>query len=379
MFKDEYNKQFDNVAPSPALNEETLALMKEAQEHPLPKEAKPQKMRWVLPVCVSSAAAMLALIIGISFWLSKPDVIDDFKGESDILIGTTDSAISGNIGATKDNDTLGSSLGNHSADQENNAANDSSTNSGAEEPPTGDPNAGTATPKDDNENAAQPNENKENASENENSATETPDSETEQENEMTEEPAPEDPPAEEDGAQSTPPAEPIDPKAPVEINDKKTETYLSLRAYLDALAAKKTIGYKTAYLAEEALIIVPSWLPNTARFRQIYAYANGGYEYSYLFSYEGTDYFLNISVSATLPKTQRDLNLRVSGIAKEEHLTKKNPANWIFYFGNYDKATIAVTAIDGKAIPTEQAAPMLGNFSLARYTVQNTLVEATYN
>lgn len=370
MFKDEYNKQFEDIAPSPALNEETIALMKEAQEHPLQAPAKPQKLRWVLPVCVSSAAAMLALTIGLAFWLKKPDVMEDLKGESDILIGT-ESTVSGEIGEAE-SDLLGSnnSAADGSANAGGNATHDADTGNSSNAADSGD------ASKDVSGNASAPDKNKGTASENQSNNSEKPEDPPAQDDEAVND-APEEQP-ESDAPQSTPPADPVDPRAPVEINDKTTETYLSIRAYLDALAAKKTIGYKTNYLAEESLIIVPSWLPTTARFRQLYAYANGGYEYSYLFSYNETEYFLNISVAATLPKTQRDLNLRVKGIESEDRSLKKMQNQWICYYGNYDKATVTVCTLDGKFIPMAETAEMLGNFDLARYTVQNGLVELTY-
>ena len=148
---------------------------------------------------------------------------------------------------------------------------------------------------------------------------------------------------------------------------------------MDAVAAKKTIGYKTNYLIEESLVIVPTWLPTTSRFRQIYAYANGGYTYSYLLTGESESYFLNVTVSATQPKTQRDLQLRVKGVAEEVRLTKKAQHQWTYYFGNYDKAIVTVTTIDGKAVSMEEAAPLLTTLDFARYTAQNTLVELTYD
>lgn len=349
MFKDEYTKQFDAVSPSPALNEETLALMQEAQAHATPKDARPQKMRWVLPVCVSGAAAMLALTIGLAFWFSRPDVMDDIQGYDEYFLRADDTPVLGK------SDSDGAAPENNDSD-----ASDSSA----------------ALPQDDGESenassSAQPDENKGSPAQ-----SETPDNAQPEQEKGEEEPAPEQ--SESDTPQSTPPAEPIDPKKPIEINDKKTETYLSLRAFLDAVSAKKTIGYKTNYLTEESLVIVPSWLPETARFRQVYAYANGGYAYSYLLTGENESYFLNVAVSATQPKTQRDLQMRAKGIATEEKLLKKTTNQWTYYFGNYDKAVVTVSTLDGKAVPMEQAEPMLNTLKLSRYTVQNGLVEMTY-
>lgn len=362
MFKDEYNKQFEDIAPSPALNEETLALMQEAQAHATPKNARPQKLRWVLPVCVSGAAAMLALTVGLAFWFSRPEEFNDIMGNpyNELFLQAGDSAISDESGA--DNPASNDS----SADDK--ATNDADSSAPADpQQDNTSSDAGTAE-NDDASNTAQPDENK--------GAAADPEKAPEQDEEV-EDPAPEQP--ESDASQSTPPAEAVDPKAPVEITDKKTETYLSLRAFLDAVSAKKTIGYKTNYLMEESLAIVPTWLPTTARFRQVYAYSNGGYTYSYLLAGESESYFLNVAVSATQPKTQRDLQLRVKGIGEEEKLLKKTQNQWIYYFGNYDKAIVTVTTIDGKAVSMEQAAPLLTTLKFGRYTVQNGLVELTYN
>lgn len=345
MFKDEYTKHFDAITPSPALEEETLALMQEAQAHALPKKKQPQKMRWVLPVCVSGAAAMLALTVGLAFWVSRPDVMDDIQGQGELFLWPEDSVASDGV---KSDLTVNDDADQNSAptdDQE--TIKDSAATLGS---------------------AEQPDENK-GTSEKPSSDSETPDPEQEHGEEPQPDPS---------DAESNPPAQEIDPKAPVEISDKKTETYLSLKSYLDSLSAKKTIGYKTNYLTEEALVIVPTWLPTTARFRQVYAYANSGYTYSYLLSGEDESYFLNVAVSATAPKTQRDLLLRVKGIRTEEKMLKKADHQWTYYFGNYDRAIVTVTTLDGKAITMEQAAPLLTTLDFARYTVQNTLVEMAY-
>lgn len=360
MFKDEYNKQFEEIAPSPALNEETLALMKEAQAHPLSKPAKPQKQRWVLPVCVSGAAAMLALTVGLAFWFARPEKFNDIMGNpyNELFLQASDSFIS-------DESSAGNAASNDLSSDDK-ATNDADSSAPAD-PQQDNSSSNAENTKGDGNNTDAPDENKGTAS----------DPEKTPKDEKVEEPAPEQ--SESDASQSTPPAEAVDPKAPVEITDKKTETYRSLRTYLDAVAAKKTIGYKTNYLMEEPLVIVPTWLPTTARFRQLYAYSNGGYTYSYLLAGEGESYFLNVAVSATQPRTQRDLQLRVQGVGEEEKLLKKTKNQWIYYFGNYDKAIVTVTTIDGKAVPMEQASPLLTTLDFARYTVQNGLVEMTYN
>ena len=355
MFKDEYNKQFEDVTPSPALNEETLALMKEAQAHPMPT-AKPQKLRWVLPVCVSGAAAMLALTVGLGFWLKNPETVDDIKGYDELFIWPGDSADSEEFGSANavPNDT-------------NKAVNDAENNDGD-----------ASSIPDDNKNDEQPAEKNKGTADDDNTdddATDVSQPETIPDQEKGDDAAPEQ--SETDEPQDPKPI--VDPKAPVEMTDKKTETYLSLRAFLDAVATKKTIGYKTNYLTEESLVIVPAWLPANARFRQVYAYSNGGYTYSYLMESESASYFLNVVVSATLPKTQRDLQLRLKGISAEEKLLKQTPQQWTYYFGNYDKAIVTVTTIDGKFVSMEQVEPLLTNMNFARYTVQNTLVELTYN
>lgn len=338
MFKSEYTKQFDEFTPSTALNEETLALMQEAQAHPLP-QAKKTTLRWVLPVCVSGAAAMVALTVGLAIWFNKPEVFDDIQGYDEFFI--QDATPSGGS-ADSDDAAVDSNAPVDDAmkeDEQSKGESDSSKNEGDK---------GTATP--------------EQSEDDEEKGEEQPAPDQEQD----------------ENTASTPSEEQVDLGAPMEITDKKTETYLSLRAFVDALGAKKTIGYKTNYLMEESLAIVPSWLPTTARFRQVYAYSNGGYAYSYRLEEQETEYLLNVTVSATQPKTQRDLLLRLEGLKNEEKLIKKENHQWTFYFGTYDKAIVTVTTLDGKAVSMEQAAELLTTLDFARYTVQNTLVELSY-
>ena len=87
MFKDDYNKLYQDLTPSPALNEETVALMAEAQAHPLPKAAAAPKKKWILPTAISGAAAMLAIAIGIGIWLNQPPkMMNEEKGELDAVL-----------------------------------------------------------------------------------------------------------------------------------------------------------------------------------------------------------------------------------------------------------------------------------------------------
>lgn len=443
MFKDEYTKQMSEIAPSPALNEETLALMQEAQQHPAPAPKPKKQLTWVLPFSLSATAAVLALVLGLNAHFNRPKFQNDIVGEDTLLAGTDDL----NSSASMQADSAPANTDENAADAENAGAPNADANedapadegqtpssedeNAAEKPESGDTNEAekpaddkavtdpdTAEKPQSDSSANDPSAEKPQSGASSGNAASPPQSGTNKGDSAVSKPNNDAPPAEEPDASNnatsapngstntdesnepkpggnttgnagTPEkeegkgeasdvAKPIDPKAPVEINDKQTETYLSLRDYVDALAAKKTIGYGKNYLGDCSLAIVPSWLPKNARFRQIYAYANGGYAYSYLISDANAVYYLNISVGATPPKTMRDLNLRTRGIKTEEIEIFKSANQRVYYFGNYDKVTVSVTSLAGKKPTPAEVDALLNPFELARYTEQNGLLEATY-
>ena len=448
MFKDEYAKQMSEITPSPALNEETLALMQEAQQHPAPAPKPKKQVTWVLPFSLSATAAVLALVLGLNAHFSRPTFQNDIVGEDSLLAGTdalnssakdsaslqADSAPADTDENAADTEKAGSSNADAneeaptdagktpSSEDENTSAKPegidpngaekpaddqavsdpdkaekpqsgaSNHNSSVEKPQSGASSNGATQPQG-GTNSSDTTVSKPNSDANDaptleepeagSNAAPAPDSKPSGENvdsqPSTDATGDADTPEKEEGkGEAADTAKPIDPKAPVEINDKQTETYLSLRDYVDALAAKRTIGYGKNYLGDCSLAIVPSWLPKNARFRQIYAYANGGYAYSYLISDSKAAYYLNISVGATPPTTMRDLNLRTRGIKTEEIEIFKRANQRLYYFGNYDKVTVSVTSLSGKKPTQAEVDALLDPFELARYTEQNGLLEATY-
>ena len=345
MFKDQYNKIYQDAAPSPALEQETLARMAEAQEH-LYLGKEPQsapKRKLILPLSLSAAAAMLALTIGLSVWANRPDYITDSMGEMDQFL-------SGESAPEKEpvrDEFLGGAPG------------DALKGESAAPP---EENIGTQKP------SAAPGE----EAENENKAPIDDEGEGE-------EPSTEGEPSKGDDAEEQNPEEqaPADPTMPVEINNKTTTTYASLQFFLDDLSQGTALGYKKNYYADSSLIIVPSFLPRTARFRQLY---NGKYSYSYCFTDGEQQYFLDIEVGATLPRTLRDLNLRMASAKTEKVGFDKKGNQRIYFFGNFDKCTVTLRPVDAKApLPTaEQTAALLGDFLPVRGTAENPLLSMVY-
>ncbi len=345
MFKDQYNKIYRDAVPSPALEQETLARMAEAQEH-LYLEKEPQtapKRKLILPLSLSAAAAVLALTVGLSFWLNRPDYIDDSMGDMDTILSDVPS-----LKPEKDPDA-DSMLGTApDEEQKGDSAAPPEENKGTQKP--------SATPNDEDENKAPADEGEDPSTEDEQLKG---DDSAEQEPEQV---------------------APADPTLPVEINNATTTTYASLQFFLDDLSQGTALGYKKNYYADSSLIIVPSFLPQTSRFRQLYLNSSGKYSYSYCFTAEDQQYFLDIEVGATLPRTLRDLNLRKTSAKTEKIGFDKKGNQRIYYFGNFDKCTVTLRPVDSKAaLPTvEQTDTLLGNFTLARCTAENPLLSLTY-
>ena len=345
MFKEEYNKQFEEITPSPALEQETLALMAEAQAHgfiaPPPQKSKKPL---ILSLSLSGAAAMVAITVGLSFWFHRPEAIDRD------LAGDINQVLAGNSSAQSDKSE-------NDADPEDDAAkgnpapeqNDGDASTGGD-----DAAGGNTVPED--------------------QAPSTGGSDN-----FTNNSGDYDPSQKYDSDETTGAAPaPVSPVGPVVVEDKNTETYLSIQAYLDAMTAKKTVGYNKNYMADPALVIVPSQLPQTVQFRHLYAKANGAYSYSYLLTDGENQYFLEIAAPATFPRTQRDLNLRVRALKDEYEGMDKAENKRIYYFGNYEKITVTLTTVNGAAPTLEETDRLLANLQLDRYTEQNTLVQMTY-
>ncbi len=344
MFKDDYRKQFENIAPSPALEQETLDLMAEAQAHgfipPAPKSKKPL----ILSLSLSGAAAMVAITVGLSFWLSGPkDLMPDEVGSLDNIVGGSSAGNSSGSSGKEENDSAAPPADKEEGVKGENTPTDGATGDDAGDDAGSTDASGTPAPED--------------APEDQNATGGAPEA----------------------GENAAPPPAPVSPTGPVTVEDKNTETYLSIQAYLDALTAKKTIGYNKNYMADPALVIVPSWLPQKVQFRHLHAKSNGAYSYSYLLTDGENQYFLDIAAPATFPRTQRDLNLRVRAVKGEYEGLDKLENKRIYYFGNYEKITVTLTAVSGAAPTLEETERLLADLQLDRYTPQNTLVQLEYN
>ncbi len=339
MFKDDYRKLFEDCTPSPALEQETLALMAEAQAHgTIIATPKKSKKPLILSLSLSGAAAMVAITVGLSFWLHRPEELNPDKA------GDINSVLSGNssVQADKESDNAAPP-----AEQEPQQEDEATKGEAAPEQKEESDSTGDAAPEDLPEDQG---------------ALGGADSSTDD----SEKPA-----------ENTSPA-PVSPLAPVLLENKTTETYLSIQEYLDALTAKKTIGFNKNYMAEPALVIVPSYLPQKVQFRHLHAKSNGAYSYSYLLTDGENQYFLDISAPATFPRTLRDLHLRVRATKGEYEGMDKIENKRIYYFGLYEEITVTLTTVNGAAPTLEETDRILADLMLDRYTVQNTLVQLKY-
>lgn len=327
LFKDEYNDLYQKVSPSPALEAETLELMAELQAHAAPAIPPAPKKKWVLPTVLSAAAAMLAIAVGIGYWFLKPPaVMEDPKGE----FGAVISDVELNFGAPEAGNSSGSAPQEGLPQEQENSA------------PPADSGAAQKNPSDDTD-----------ASNGSSGGATKPSTESGEET--------------------------VDPRLPVVIDESKTQTYLSLAEFARALARKETPGFGESYRASVELITVPTFLPQTARFRHLHFHSNGSYEYSYLITAGGVEYLLDIQMEATMPKTLRDLQLRKNNILAGEVIDyDANPSERIYYVGRYDTAHVTLSTLDGKKLNKEQIDKILLPFDLGRYTTGNPFLDLTY-
>ncbi|MBQ6824875.1 MAG: hypothetical protein IJP27_09495 [Clostridia bacterium] len=334
MFEEQYRKMNQAITPSEALNDETFALMKEAQDHRAAPPPKP--LRWK-PALIASAgglvAAMLVGVVLLGFWLQR-----DPKIEEDQF---------GSLEQVFEEDMAGSSQPPKTEKPENEA-------------PTQDP---EAAPEDDG------------LAENNGTGT-APDP-----SEPNDEEAENDEKVEEGGDENGSAALEGDPRLPDVINDGTTVTYLSIREFLNALSdEKKTPGYGKNYYQARELLIVPSRLPEQSRFRHMHLDTETGkYSYSYLFTAEGKEYFLDIEVDAKTPKTLRDLNLKKDEVRNETVQTGQKGDQLFYLFGKEDYIIVTVSEVNSMvALTEEQVSYLMAPFALERCTITNLLVDMTY-
>ena len=338
MFDEQYRKMNQKIQPSPALNEETAALMREARDHgaALP----PKKAVWkaaILIPAASVAAAVLVAAVLLSFWLNRGETIQEATGNPDNVI-----------------------YGESEPDTE---SEDGSTAPPEEDPLPTDP-----------ENTAPPEEDLPEAP-GEDDGTPAPGTDTPEED-------PEDTPEGDEGkpGSTAPSTGSSDPYGPDVIHDDTTTTYLSIRAFLNALAKKETPGYGRNYYNARELILVPSKLPNQARFRHLHLEnASGKYSYSYLFSANGKEYILDVQVDAKAPKTLQELTIQKKLLSGEKVQTGQKGDQLFFLFGENDYITVTVTEPKSTVLLNEeQVNALLSQFELERCGITNTLIDMVY-
>lgn len=338
MLEKPYRNYCEEIVPSEALNEETVALMMEAQNHRA--APAPAPLRWkpalVLPIAGTAVAAVLALILTGAWFLNR-------GGEH------YEDAIAGNV------DEL---FQDQLSDKENNtpkpdAPPEPEDPAPGEEEPPGDEMPDTAPPEEKPGTSAPP--------------TDLP--EEENKNEPSQ-----------DGAEEPSIAVPADPYGPEISGEKNVETYLSLRSFIDALTNKTAKGYGKNYYNARELLIVPNLLPDGARFRHLHLDTKTGeYAYSYYFEAGGKDYIIDIDVKPTVPKNLTELRLLKEHALTEEVYTGKKGDQLYYLFGEQDEVTVTLTDVKATELLTEEeTAALLTQFGLERCSLTNPVIDMKY-
>ena len=171
-----------------------------------------------------------------------------------------------------------------------------------------------------------------------------------------------------------------DPYTPEFISNAQTETYKSLAAFTQALAAKTAPGYGKHYYNTRELLIVPSRLPDGARFRSLSLnIVEGTYSYSYLITANGTPYLLELTAQVQPPKTLSELQQQKEAIAQETVTVTKAGNSRTYQFGETDQMTLWITPASGDLLPDEATVDLLLTpFELERCTLNNSLLNMTY-
>lgn len=345
MLEELYRKHYLKVKPSDELEDETLGLMKEARDHGATMPQKPARWRLALAISASltaTAAAVAVIFVGVWMHRNSP-VIDDTVGSLDSVV------INDDLNKQPD-----SSDGQEKEPQEDLA----DTETKAPETP-------------------------ENESQTDSNTTEDGDQKADEQT-PAEDAAPEDEiQSAEDDLQSSDSSDFVsnaDPLGPDYVHNNTTRTYYSIGEFLNKLTAKETPGYGKYYYNARNLIIVPSALPDGARFRHLHLYTETGkYSYSYVFSKDNKDFILDIEVDAKTPKTLRDLRLQQEKISTETVQTGNKDNQMAYLFGENDYVLITVTEVmSSSKLTQEQTAELLTQFMLERCTPTNTIINMVY-
>ncbi len=340
MLETKYRDYCDKITPSEALNEETVALMMEAQNHraaPIPAP-----LRWrpavVLPIAGTAVAAILALVLTGAWFLNR-------GGEhyEDAIAGNIDEIFQDHLSDKEDpvekpDAAPEPSAPNDAEEQEPGEGESSNLDAAPDEQ------YGSSTPPSD----APEEDNKDQPSEDE-----------------TEEPSI---------------AVPSDPYGPEISEEKNVETYLSIRSFIDALTNKTAKGYGKNYYNARELLIVPKLLPDGARFRHLHLDTETGkYFYSYHFVADGKDYLIDIAVHAKTPKNLTELRLLKEHALTEEIYTGKKGDQLYYLFGEQDEVAVTLTEVKAMTLLTEEeTAALLSQFELERCSMTNTIIEMKY-
>lgn len=219
MFEKEYKEAFDELQPSTALQQETLELMQEAQNHrPAPEPPrKTRKAAYTVSLAGTAAAVLLCMVLA-PYLAKKSSIYEEDEGEWNV-VGESDMSFSDDF----------------NADQE------------------------PSSPKPED-----------NADEDKKADASSKYDESDLKSESST--------ADEIEAENT-----ASPNAPVILDTADTKTYRSIGAFITALEQMDAPGFGTAYLNSKELLLLPASLPEGARFRCLYLEtATGHYSYSYL-------------------------------------------------------------------------------------------------
>lgn len=360
MFEDRYREYYQKLNPSDELNAETLALMQEAQDHRAAEPEKPLRWRPAYTVSIAgTAAAVVAVMIMVGFWFGKGTRYDEMSGDLDTLVlGGSQTS-----GGTSESLPQGTDDSNGSQETENGAIGVSSASSGnSASPAEGDKPGSTGS--------ADPDSPADNTDQQPADGNSSPAP-------GGDEPGGGQKPEEQPGQQ---PETPVDPREPVIINNSTTRTYTTIRSFLNALSKKTAEGYGSNYYTARELIIVPSLLPDNARFRHFYLYPETGkYAYSYVFTADGKDYIIDIKADIKAAKTLKELNQQKAAVAEEQLRTNASGNQLMYLFGSSDLVTVTLTAVGSAEKPTqEQVAALLAQFKLERCSLTNPIVDMAY-
>ncbi len=325
-FKDQYQKAFKNAAPSPALQQETLELLQEARDHHIEPE-QPVK-RWKLAYTLSLASSVAALffcIVMVGIFGKEGTFFQDEMADEEWFSEDSKGESDGDMNEVQD------------------------------------------------QFSPLPDSDKESSSSDQDAAEDSADKEKEQNTT--------DSSIHDDWVEDEAEPSPSDPKAPVFLDNNDVRSYESFSAFIQALTDKTALGYgKNYYLARE-LLIVPSKLPDGARFRVVDLYAqDGGYSYSYLLKENHEEYLLQVTVSGSASKTLSELSARKEALAEESILMKKSGNTRTYLFGETEKVTLTLEPVLlADPIPAEgDLDRILSVFDLERCSLTNPLLEMAY-